>query len=341
MSDKALMNNIVLSYIVICYGISIFGLLLHFLLLYLSIKENRIKDEKGMTVIFLIDTISNIILAIIFLITNPQIEIHHGLLFIKFGGIVQFIYNPIIKFIFLGLIFGSYICVFTILPTEYIQRYHIICKNRSLDKKELIISYGTTFLYSLVVGFIHACNFDYTIPEEIKISTNLSSTILYDEKYDAWNNLIVLNKKLVFHIISGIIFMIMITSTYVSIPYNIYKMSLTFKKNKNVMTIKSIKLQQQFNRILYLQMIISVFIMLIPLMTIFCLLFSYSSDIDGFGFLIILGFQSIPFFNSISVIFMTPKFRKIVLCHMKLSNLNQTTDRVKNISRRKTHSRAF
>uniref|UniRef100_A0A0N5BCR0 G_PROTEIN_RECEP_F1_2 domain-containing protein n=1 Tax=Strongyloides papillosus TaxID=174720 RepID=A0A0N5BCR0_STREA len=306
------------------------------LLLYLSIKQQRTKDEKCIANNLIINTISNIILVIFFLITNPQVEIQGGILFIKFGGIVQFIYNPTIKFITLGLIFSSYICVFTILPTEYIQRYNIICKNRVLDKNELIKLYGITFLYSLVAGFIHACNYDYIVPEEIKMNTDISSTIWNGENYDIWNKLIVLNKKTTFHIISGIIILIMIIATYVLIPHNIYKMSRIFKKNKNALTIRSIRLQQQFNRILYLQMIISIFIMVIPIITLLILLFSQVKGIYGFGLLLILGFQSIPLFNSFTVIFVTPKYRKAILCRKKINVLNQTTEKIKPFSGRKT-----
>ncbi|CEF64054.1 7TM GPCR, serpentine receptor class h (Srh) family-containing protein [Strongyloides ratti] len=301
----------------------------------LSIKNTGDKDGKNMAPILIVDNVSNIILAFLFVICLPQVEFHHSYIFIRFDGIVRYIINPTTKVIFLGLIFSAYVNIFSSVPMGYLQRSQIICRNYSKTKNQLIFAYVLTFSYSLITGFFYVSNFYLTVPDEIKMNVDIFSTIWYMEGNNVWDSLLVNNNILVFKIISGIVFMILVINVYSITPLQILKMFRLFKRHKNIMTAKSVKLQNQFQRIMYFHMVITIFVLLLPLIIIVISLHMKPFLTSGIGLWIVLTFYSIPFCMSFTTIFLTSNYRKVICCQKKMNNVFLTTEKIKVISQKK------
>uniref|UniRef100_A0A0N5BR77 G protein-coupled receptor n=1 Tax=Strongyloides papillosus TaxID=174720 RepID=A0A0N5BR77_STREA len=197
---------------------------------------------------------------------------------------------------------------FAIVSVGLVFRYHILCKRILLPRSKLIRSYLICFGYSIFSGVLYSLNFSPYVPMSFRMEADLNETIWKYEEPSFWDHVLIYRQNNIILLLSFILYTTLTISSYALIIYLVYKMKKLMKNNKNSFSAKTLILQKQLNKILNVQSLTPIFVILLPVLFGLILIIS-KIRVNGFGLFVILGLESVPFVNGLSIIILTKDYR--------------------------------
>uniref|UniRef100_A0A0K0E7F3 G-protein coupled receptors family 1 profile domain-containing protein n=1 Tax=Strongyloides stercoralis TaxID=6248 RepID=A0A0K0E7F3_STRER len=290
------------------YILSYVGLIVNIIVIIFTFKNNIANKNKEQRLITRISSATNISYAIINLIVHPQLEFVGDTILLRCYGYGMFATSSFLKMFFIYLFIYGYIIIFTCVSIGLLFRYHLLCRKVSLTKKQIIKQYVICFIYSVCTGVVYTFNFVPNVPLEFINKVNLNLTIWKNEDPSFWEHILIYRGNSILLYCSILLYISLIVGTYGFIIFSVYKMKTLLKTNRDCFSRKTLHLQRQFNRILDVQSITPIFLILLPIFFGVILVIT-KVRVNGFGLFIILGLESIPFINGLSVILLTKEYR--------------------------------
>uniref|UniRef100_A0A0N5BCQ9 G_PROTEIN_RECEP_F1_2 domain-containing protein n=1 Tax=Strongyloides papillosus TaxID=174720 RepID=A0A0N5BCQ9_STREA len=284
------------------------GIIINAIVIGFTFKKSNMNDNMEQRFITRANSFINLYSTLICLIVHPQIEIIQNKILFRcygFGGNVK---NDGGRLFLVGIFIFSYVMILSSVSVGLLFRYNILCKRILLSKSKLIRFYFICFGYSICSSILYSSNFSPNVPMNFRTEADLNESIWKYEEPPFWDHVLINRENNILLLLSLILYVSLTISSYTIITYFVVKMKKLMRNNKNIFSTKTIILQKQLNTILNVQSITPIIVILLPILFGIILILS-KVRANGFALFIILGLESVPFFNGLSVIILTKEYR--------------------------------
>ncbi|CAD5228079.1 unnamed protein product [Bursaphelenchus xylophilus] len=273
--------------------------------MYLAIFRTNNKAVKVYALMLIMNATVDLTYSVVNIVAMPIFFIYNGLFILAAG-------NPFLKDQqWAALIVSSlqgfltYLSV-VILPIQYIYRYSVI-RNKPLTKSQLIVILFIAMLYPFFHGVICFFTFGPPAPEYDAVFEldPVVASLGYLPPYYVGD--IKASFLMTLHMANC---MIITVISYVVITVVYLKTKKEFIKMESQMSDQTKKVQRQMERVIFIQALFPIVVLFIPGTFLpIASLFKLTSSASG-EFLALI--HTTPLFNSISVIFCVPSYRRLV-----------------------------